>query len=363
MSTIRPLQQGDLTAVANLYEQVMRSGSRHAPPGLAPAFARTFIDHPWTDSDIPSLVYEDGGGSIVGFIGSNVRRLKADGRSLRMGCSGPLLSEPAVRNRAVGALLLRAYLQGPQDLSITDGATRTVQQIWERLGGQTAHLHCITWTHLFKPWLAGADRILARRVTGGWQRRLRPLWRLLDAPTTRMASRAVHVERPATTAQVLTPAALVAQLSTAPEQLRPDYDETFLEWLFDEMAQVTSWGPLVRRLVRAPDGQVLGWYVAYLPPGRIGQAVQIAAPGGDVDSVVDHLFREAQDAGVSALQGRLEAHLMETLSQRRCILERGDRALIHSRDPGLLAAIALGHATLSRMEGEWWMGHHLESFA
>lgn len=363
MSPVRPLQRGDLPAVASLYEQVMRSGTRHAPAGLAPAFERTLLDHPWADPEIPSLVYEDGEGCIVGFIGSNVRRLKADGRSLRMGCSGPLVTDPAARTMAVGALLLAAYLRGPQDLSITDGATRTVQRIWERLGGQTAHLRCVTWTRLFKPWQAGGDALLARRNATAWQRPLRPLWRLLDAATRRVVRSAVSVERPATTAELLTPAALVEHAPAAPGPLRPDYDETFLEWLFDEMAKVTRRGPLVRRLVRTRDGGVLGWYVAYLPPGQMGQVMQIAAPRGAVDPVVDHLFHDAQQSGVSALQGRLEPHLLEPLSQRRCILRRGERALVHSRDPELLAAIALGHAMLTRMEGEWWMGHHLEPFA
>lgn len=362
MSPIRPLRRSDLPAVADLYEQVLRSGSLRAPPGLAPAFARTLLDHPGADPDIPSLVYSDDSGSIVGVIGSNVRRLRAHGRPARMGCSGPLVSAPDARNMAVGALLLAAYLRGPQDLSVTDGATSTVQRIWERLGGQTAHLQCLVWTRLFQPWRVGGDALLARRDATAWQR-LRPLSRVLDVPTSRLARRALRVEDPGTTAEVLTPAGLAEQMSALPDTLRPDYDATFLGWLFAEMAQVTTRGPLVRSLVRAPDGSALGWYVAYLPPGRIGQVLQVASPGGAIGEVIDHLFHDAQHRGVSAVQGRLEPQLLEPLSQRRCILRPGERALVHSRDPELLAAVALGTATLSRMDGEWWMGHHLERFA
>lgn len=362
MSPIRPLQRGDLPAVADLYEQVMRSGSAHAPPGLAPAFARTLLDHPAADPDIPSLVHADGAGRITGFIGSNVRRLRAHGRPVRMACSGPLVSAPDARNTAVGALLLRAYLRGPQDLSVTDGATRAVQQLWERLGGHTAHLRCVVWTRVFQPWGVGGDALLARRGVAGRQR-LRPLLRLLDVPTARVAQRALRVARPDTAAEVLTPAVLVEELPALPPALRPDYDAAFLEWLFDEMAAVATRGPLVPRLVRARDGTVLGWYVAYLPAGRIGQVMHVAAPGGAIGRVVDHLLHDAWRRGAAAVQGRLEPQLLQSLSQRRCLLHAGDPALVHSRDPDLLAALAIGTATISRMDGEWWMGHHLEPFA
>jgi hypothetical protein len=37
-------------------------------------------------------------------------------------------------------------------------------------------------------------------------------------------------------------------------------------------------------------------------------------------------------------------------------------ALIHSRNIDLLHAVQSGRALLTRLDGEWWMGHHLEPF-
>src|SRR5207247_8713019 len=59
VTPIRPLDRGDLDAVAGLYELVVRSGTVAPAPGLAEQFARTVLDHPWADDDLPSLVYED----------------------------------------------------------------------------------------------------------------------------------------------------------------------------------------------------------------------------------------------------------------------------------------------------------------
>ena len=79
MSAIRPLERADLPQVVSLYEHVARSGSRTPPPGLAAYFERTFLDHPWADAEIPSLVYADGD-KILGFLGSSVRKLELEGR-------------------------------------------------------------------------------------------------------------------------------------------------------------------------------------------------------------------------------------------------------------------------------------------
>src|SRR5918995_2711532 len=152
MPPIRPLERSDLPQVVSLYEHVARSGSRTAPPGMLAYFERFFLDHPWADPEIPSLVYEGSDGAIVGFLGSSVRRFRFDGRVVRAGCSGQLVTEPSIRNEAAGAFLMRAYMDGPQDLTFTDTASDLVRRIWERLGGQTFGTGCVGWVRVFRPW-------------------------------------------------------------------------------------------------------------------------------------------------------------------------------------------------------------------
>jgi hypothetical protein len=88
VSRIRPVERDDLPTVASLFEAVMRSRGRQPPPRLAAYFARTWLDHPWADPEIPSLVYETPDGRILGFVGAHVRRLTFDGRPVRMVCPG-----------------------------------------------------------------------------------------------------------------------------------------------------------------------------------------------------------------------------------------------------------------------------------
>jgi hypothetical protein len=92
--------------------------------------------------------------------------------------------------------------------------------------------------------------------------------------------------------------------------------------------------------------------------------LQIAAKERDAPAVLDHLFHDAQHAGVAALAGQLEPFLFEALSERwrRCFLHLSGNFLVHSRNLEVLNPILTGQAMITRMDGERWMGHHLEPF-
>jgi hypothetical protein len=363
MGPIRALQREDVPQVANLYELVTRSGSPVAPPGLIRYFERTLLGHPWFDPELPSLVYVDEHGQVVGFIGSHVRHMTFKNRHIRAALSGQLVSHPAVRGRAVGTLLLRKYLNGPQDMTLTSAGGETTR-IWRALGGSIAHLNSISWMRPLH-WRAAGELALDRAGRAAWKPIARPVLSLGQVVANRFSVTDLTVPEPSTRAEMLTPRAVLDHLPSITDHLllRPLYDEVFLEWLFQEMAEVTALGTLTRSLVRDQRGRVLGWYVAYFKLGGIGQVMQIAARERDIGTVVDHLFRHAREDGVAILSGQLEPPLFEPLSQRHCFLHRlSGNLLVHSRDPEIVGSILLGQALLSRMDGERWMGHPMQSF-
>jgi hypothetical protein len=355
--SIRPLQREDIAQVASLFGFV-RTGSWRPRPQLAAYFERVFLDHPWADPEIPSLVYETEAGGIAGFIGSHVRRLRFDGDRIRAGYSSHLFSHPDVRARGAGALLLRQYLNGPQDVTITDGGNLVVRRMWEQLGGHTALLSSLSWTQLFRPARLLGDRCLLRLGRSGWAPLARPLWALVDGLAARQRWVPLRVADPRTQATDLTPRAVVDHLPSVADRLRlyPDYDERFLEWLFDELRAVRDRGQLIAQLVSDQGGRVLGWYVMYLQAGDVSQVMQVAAAERDVDAVLAHLLHDAWRRGAASLQGRLEPRLFEPLVRQRCQIRGASRVLVHARDPQITAAIVLGEAMLTRMDGEWWTG-------
>jgi hypothetical protein len=359
---LRACEKADLPQVAALYESVVRSGGSAPAPGLARYFERTFFDCPWADPEIPSLVYQARDGRIAGFIGSHVRRLRMGGRALRVACGGQLVVDPAARTTAVGAILFRARLLGRQDLTITDGANDLVRRMWAVSGGETAHLKTLTWTRVLRPARFAADYALGRLNRPRLARRLQPLWKPLDGLALRL-SRRLRPRDPATSAERLDARALLQHLPAVTRHLRcyPDYDEAFLAWLFREMDEVRSRGTVVRSLVRE-RGQVIGWYVYYLHEA-LSQVMQIAAQPGAAGEVLDHLLHHACANGSAAVRGRLEGHLLEPLSRRRCFFGWSGTALLHARDPALLAVLMSSDCWLERLDGESWMGHHTEAFS
>jgi GNAT superfamily N-acetyltransferase len=363
VSPIRRLEREDLPRVCELYERVIRSGKLHPPPHLAGYFERTFLDYPWADPDIPSLVYEDPTGKIVGFIGSHVRRLRVEGRPVRMACGGQLVSAPEARRRGVGAMLLRRYLAGPQDLTITDGATDLVGRMGASFGTHTLVHASIGWTRVLRPGAAGVSWLSNRNGGSALARSLGVVAPALDAAAPLLVGRRAKLapERPDAEATPLTVEALLEQMGRARRSLRlhPDYDAEYLHWLFSELEAVYVRGMPVRHLVHDRRGRVIGWYIYYLAPGGIAQVLQVAAPGAKPDLVLDHLLWHAARGGAAAVQGRVEPVLFGSLRGRRCILSQSQVALLHCEDYNVLGLLGSAKSMLTRLDGEWWMGHHL----
>lgn len=326
--------------MASLYHRVICGGTGPASEGLVSRFERALLRDPWADPDLPSLVYQGPAGGIAGFQAAYPRRLTLDGRPVRMVSCGQLVADPDAGTLGIGGLLMRRMLAGRQDLTTTDGATGEVQAMWSRLGGSLGGLTCIGWTRVLR-----AGR-LAVHVAASHRGRAR--------------SPADHGRAPAATdADELTPGELMEQMARVPAKLRPAYDVEFLEWLFAEMEAVEGRGPLARRVVRGDRGQVLGWYVAYLPARGIAQAIGLGSTRPDAGPVLDRLFADARAAGCSAVRGRAEPAILPALTSRRCLLRRTEWALVHYADDEVAAAAGRGQSLLTRLDGEWWMGYHL----
>lgn len=339
--SVRPLVRGDLPAVADLYERVVVGGTGGAPDRLTGALERATLDHPWAEPDLPSLVYESASGRIAGFQAAYARRLTLDRRPVRMVCCGQLVADPDAETLGIGAQLMKRMLSGQQDFTVTDGATSEVRAMWSRLGGSTAGVTSIEWTRVFRP-LRLAVRLAARRR--GWAR-------------TRDGSGRIA---PATADEELTPERLIEQMDRTRARLKPAYSAEFVEWLFTELEAVQRRGPLARRVVADRRGRPVGWYVAYLPAKGIAQAIGVGSTSPDAGPILDRLFEDARAAGAIAVQGRIEPAILPALAARRCLFRRADWALAHYADDEVAAASGREQSVITRLDGEWWMGYHLE---
>src|SRR3954463_948762 len=198
MAQIRAFIEGDIPRVARLHTAVFRT-SEHPDAATLEAyqdyFTRVFLNSPICDSTLPSLVYEDGN-RILGFLGVIPRRMMMKGRRFQAAISSRFVVDPAAHAGLVAMRLARTFLDGPQDLSISDEASDIARKIWEGLGGTTALLRSLHWTRPLRPaqlsvaMLRGRPRLAPLAVPAG------PVAVIVDALATRMPHSHSHQSRP-----------------------------------------------------------------------------------------------------------------------------------------------------------------------
>ena len=316
--------------------------------------AETLIDQRWATAELPSLVAVDGDGTILGFIGAQVRRMRLDDRVLQGVCCSHLVVADDPRVGPAGALLLRRLLSGKQDLTWTDTATDAVVQMWRTFGGHVDHSRSLDWMLVLKPVRWARAMLTTRLQRRASLRELAPARALpLHAAGRRLAQRS----SPSLSAHIhgenATAATIAENLDdlTRDVRLRVDYDEASLDQLF-ALIKAAAGSP-VHRLVRRGD-VAIGWYAYLCRPGGASRVLHICGPDAEIDAVVDELVDDARARGSAVLSGRFEPHLRTPLSRRSAVLGIARFPLIHSRELEVRAMLATGSSLLTDLDGEWF---------
>lgn len=347
---IRPFGAADVATVAELWARCFPAEAT-APAGLPAHLATVFLEHPWRDPELPSLVYEDARGTPIGFLGVIPRPMSLEGAPLRAAVSTRLMVHPEHRG-AAALRLLQAFLRGPQDFSLADLGSTGSRALWERLGGTVAASYCLQWCRLLAPARAALAGLAFRRRsrTAAWL--AGSLGRAADAALRALPAGPCVRRRSRLAAEVLSTNELLACLaaSAGAYALAPAYTASSLAWLLGVLERKLS--PL--RRIRVHDaGAVIGWYV-YGVTGHAGKVLRICAVRGRFGDVLEHLLDDAYAQGAALVTGRLEPRIGPELDDALYVVCRAPSVLVHSRSRRALEAVARGDAVLSRMEGEWW---------
>jgi hypothetical protein len=363
MGHIRAFIEGDIPRVARLHRTVFRTAERGDAPGLDAYhayFTRIFLNNPFRDNALPSLVYEDDDERIVGFLGVVPRWMSMQGRRFQAAISSQFVVDPATHVGRVAVRLARAFLEGPQDLSISDEANDIARKIWEGLGGTTALLRSLHWTRPLRPAQLAVAMLGARPELAPLALAARPPATVLDAVATHLPHSHFHQSKPETSqAETLTEAAV---LSYVPEPARTgslhvEYDQRTLHWLLEQARQRKAAGRLHAAVVRN-DRRIIGWFLYHLDEQRIANVLHIAAEPAAIHEVLDHLFYQSIQHGAIAAIGRVEPRYIQTLSDMYCLFHRrGPWVVVNTKQSDLLRSFETGDAFFSRFDGEWCLGY------
>jgi hypothetical protein len=358
---VRPFVADDIPQVADMHRRIFGvsdAWSKDLQRSYRRYFDDVFLNNPWYDDNLCSLVFDEGHGKLKGFLGVMPRPMWMRGRLIRAAVSSQFIVEPASRSRLVGIQLLKAFLSGSQDLSLADEANESSRGIWERLGGSTALLYSIHWTCTLRPAQYVRLRLNRRRLLQPLALGLKPLCRAIDSVAARAAHRFPSPTAPRGIGEDSDLQTLL-ECSDAfrnPQSLRPQYNVCSLEWVLGRSSQTDSHGSVRKVAVKNASGELIGCFLYHLNGNGIGEVLQIGSNKTSAGEVLDCLFHHAWHAGAVALRGRLEPGLMpELLARRELSHYRRYWTLVHSRKPELLEAIYRGDAFLTRLEGEWCM--------
>jgi hypothetical protein len=353
-SAVRPFVEADIPQVANVHRAAFRLGNGPSLAAYRDYFTRVFLDNTG-GNPIASQVYEQPDGRIAGFVGIVPRRVTLDGRHYQAAISSQFIVDPASHVGLVALRLTKAYLEGPQDLSIADEANDVSRKIWEGLGGTTALLLSLYWTRPLRPAQLALSFVRERRGFATLAVLQAPFTKVADALAARLPASQFRQTEPSTVGEPLTARTVLAHARDFCDaaSLGTEYDERTFQWLLDRAATRTSGGRVLNAVVRKGK-RVAGWYIAHLDRDGLADVAQLAATPSSIVEVLDHLFYHAWRQGAVSVTGRLDPRFMQALSDKYCLFHRrGPWVLVKASKPELAHALETGATSLSRFDGEW----------
>jgi hypothetical protein len=352
-SFVRPVAADDIPAVGRLFQMVFRKTDDAPTASLLGYLERVFISSRSAEPDISSLVHQSADGEINGFIGIVAMPFLVDGVKRRAAFAGTLMVDERARDPLAGARLLRAFLAGPQDITLSETANEISQSLWRRLRGMILPDYSLDWVRVFKPaGFALASAAMRKPALG----RLRLATLPLDHVAARLMKSAPKRPDAGLSDRSVDDAELVASLErfTAHYAVRPDWTCMDMPGMLADARQKSRYGTMVQSLV--VRGQTpIGVFIYHAKPRGIAHVLQIAAASGRMQDVVDQLFSHAFERGLVGLRGRTQPALLEVLLVKDCCFVHRTATVALSRDQVFLGRVASGNAFINGLAGETWI--------
>ena len=361
MRAVRPVVAADLPAVARLFLKTFRGEAGHAPQGLISYLEHHYLTGPFACSDIPALVHVDDG-RVTGFVGVNTLPMRLGDRRLRLAVCGALMVENPVADPMAGARLLRVFLSGPQDLSISETANDISGALWRRLGGTILTQYSLDWLRILRPAGFVVDRVasrvpalgLLRALAGGVDRLLakRPG---KNGPRWSRLGRNMELPRGLSIGPI-EPQAFAAAFDqlTRHLRLRPDFTAPDLDHAVAEAASIRQRGEARAVVVRDGQGDLVGAVFYYHRPRGLATVLQIVASAGRLAPVFDALLVHLHGEGAVGVMGRSQPALIDAMLDRRVAFLPFVATVAHTRDAETMGAIKAGEAFFNGFVGENW---------
>jgi hypothetical protein len=352
---VRSFTAKEVPAVASLFRKIFQKEEGPAPEALVQYFHTAFFQHPMADPELPSFVHVRPNGSVSGFIGVYPVPLVFRERRIRAAFCGNLMVDPATQDPLAGARLLLSFLEGAQDVSLTETANQVSVKMWRKWGrGRVVANRSLNWARIFYPssWATSVASKHARYLMLA-----RPVAMAID----RLIARALPPlpDPSSCRGDDVDPTELseVVRKTSKSYSLHPDFDDEALSFLLKEAATKERFGDPIARIVRNRRGEAIGGYLAHRKKHRTLKVFQIFASPGSADLVVNDLFARAVAMEMVGVVGRTQPEILPALAGDSATFFFGGEAttLAAARNRELLAAACGDDNFLNGLAGESWV--------
>lgn len=356
MSEVRPLSADDIGAVTALYYRILRHSNASPPPALSAYFRAFYLDGPYRDPEIPALVHVTDNGRVNGFVGVHSVPYLLGERRLRAAFCGALMSEDHESDPLAGARLLKAFISGPQDVSLSETANVISETMWTKLRGKTIPGYSFEWFRVFRP--AGFAAALAGEKASLFKH-IAPVARAIDGRLSDKTSLGRFTPTPPPAGLTLEDADFTSFADAirrlgANKQARPDWDNGYLDHVLANAVIKPAYGQTQMALVKTKSGEPIGAFLYHLKPGGIGRVLQVMATPGRLGPVLDLMFAHALENGAVGLRGRSSPELIEAATGRSMLMATISSTVIHTKEPEIAEAFLSGNCMLTGLAGERW---------
>lgn len=360
MGTLRQCVTDDVAEVADLWARTFHLRESSTTEALAEYLQEIFFSNPWyADNLLPSLVHQDRRGRITGFLGVVPRQMRFRGQPIQVAVASQLMVDRNEPSAFTALELLRRLFAGGQDLTFSDGANDLSQKLWEAAGGGVAIPFSLTWTRILRPAGYWAGQCRERELFMPFVRVSGPIRKTLDAAAARIPRSPYMFPGPASAYVELEPSCetLLQSLNgvTRGRELQPHYDLGSLSWLLQKAREQKKHGQLRASVVRNLKDEIVGWHFYYAKRRGVSQVLQFGGKDASFDDVLSSLFRDAWLQGATAISGQVDPKFARQLAKNHCGFTWTGGVLAHSKNKDISNAIHRGDASLTRLDGEWWM--------
>lgn len=357
---VLPCTRGHIPAVVELLTDQVANENADQHAVLSRYWEEIYFDNPWFDPELPSLVCEGSNGRLDGFYGVMPRPMVFNDRRLRAVAASNFWvrgEAGSVGNPLVAIKMMKKFLDGPQDLSVANGAAWPSRKIWEACGGVAVPVYSFDWLRPIRP--AQALLALTEALRGRPPSRdLRRIAAAADLLGARIFKRYMPDLSVSYCLDRLEPGLAVEMIARAPGlELRPWYDSASFGWLLD-MCRLSGVADGFRAAaVRGHAGSdEIGFFVYLQHKEKVGQVVQLMAAPGHLPTVLGAVIADATAEGIVLLRGEVDpAADLQAYRDMGCLVNTGRWMLVHARQPALIEAFIHARALFTSLDGERWL--------